>query len=249
MKMWSPFLASVIALGLPHALAQDRGLCSVDETWLDYFNPFSSTSPKHKKANQIIHGAAVVNAGIDAALAQAPGTARVPITVVQVGMISLLAANYECNLPLGVILGYVVNQIAATVGVSVAAEMVGWVPGYGNAVKSAVAFAMTEVMGFSAKGLLKCGDASDWELESQVREGRAQILLEAARRFITSEMIECVGKAILAQSPSQAASCLLGVGSEGSEGSNGCPPGQRFYKGGQFMPGGQRAPAGGRCMR
>ena len=98
------------------------------------------TDEERSKCHKIIHTAAVSAAAIGGGLAQLPGSDTVPITAIQVGMI----------ISLGVVFGKTITKTAATSIVSgfvasyggraLSQWLVGWIPGWGNAVNASTAF-------------------------------------------------------------------------------------------------------------
>lgn len=106
-----------------------------------------NTSEK-TKCHGIIHTAATTAAGIGAGLAQLPGSDAIPITAIQVGMIISLGAVFgkEIDKTLGTtILG---GAAGAVGGRTVSQFLVGWIPGFGNAMNAGTAFTITETIGW-----------------------------------------------------------------------------------------------------
>lgn len=106
-----------------------------------------NTSEK-TKCHGIIHAATTTAAGIGAGLAQLPGSDAIPITTIQVGMIISLGAVFgkEIDKTVGTtILGGVAGAVG---GRTVSQFLVGWIPGFGNAINATTAFTITEAIGW-----------------------------------------------------------------------------------------------------
>lgn len=164
------------------------GQCSEDESWWNYFNPWVSNE-KHAKVNRIVHGGATVAAGLSAALAQMPGTSRGPITAIQVIMVSQIAETYGCKVSRAAVLGFIIKKAASQIGVHATTEVMGLVPGAGNAIKASIAFGMTESIGFAAKKLLKCSDKDNFSKDAEL--GQHSDVYKALEKWIDSSNLEC----------------------------------------------------------
>lgn len=107
---------------------------------------------KDVKCHAIIHTASAATAGVGAGLAQIPLADSIPIMTLQVGMIMSLASVYEVELTEGAAKGLVAGFAGTTIGRNIAGVLVGWVPGFGNAIKASTAAALTEAIGWAAVG-------------------------------------------------------------------------------------------------
>lgn len=105
---------------------------------------------KDVKCHAIIHAASAATGGVGAGLAQLPFADAIPIMTLQVGMIMSLASVYEVELTEGAAKGLIAGFAGTTVGRNVAGVLVGWIPGFGNAVKASTAVALTETIGWAA---------------------------------------------------------------------------------------------------
>jgi uncharacterized protein (DUF697 family) len=155
----------------------------------DYFNPWA-LNEEHARANRIIHGAATVAGGLGAALAQMPGASSVPITIVQIAMVQQIAENYGCKVTRAAVIGFAVQRLASGLGVQLASEAIGVIPGAGNAIKSSIAFAMTESIGFAAKSLLKCDQHESFSKAAE--EGQASDMYDKIYALIDPQKLDCV---------------------------------------------------------
>jgi uncharacterized protein (DUF697 family) len=196
------FAVLCLAMCFTGICAASHQSCDDGDTWSNYFLPWGGKNPKHQRANRIIHGSASSAAGIDFFMAQAPGTARVPVTVVQTLMVVSLASVYGCNVPLGAAIAYAVKKQMTQVGVSVATEMVGVIPGFGNAVKMGVSFALTEALGLGAKAMLKCGGDANLGAEGEGGGAFAEVI--EALMNSNSALTQCMSKALEGTDPAGA---------------------------------------------
>ncbi|TSA38723.1 MAG: hypothetical protein D4R63_10450 [Methylococcaceae bacterium] len=104
---------------------------------------------QQNKCHAIIHGAATVCAGIAAGMAQIPGSDSVFIVPVQVGMIVSLGAVFGIELDESAAKATLATATATMVGRGISQVLLGWIPGYGNALNASTAFAVTESIGWA----------------------------------------------------------------------------------------------------
>lgn len=107
------------------------------------------TDEQRKKCHAIIHAASVAAGGVGAGLAQVPLADNAVITPIQLTM----------TMSLGKVFGRTVAESAAkaalsqvavsTVGRTVSQVLVGWIPGFGNAVNASTAAGITEALGWA----------------------------------------------------------------------------------------------------
>lgn len=100
------------------------------------------------KCHGIIHGASVAAGAAGAAGAQLPMADNAVITPIQIGMIIALAKVFDRNLTKEAAFGVLKGAGAAFIGRSVSQVLVGWVPGFGNAINTATAASLTEAIGW-----------------------------------------------------------------------------------------------------
>ncbi len=108
------------------------------------------TDSQRSKCHGIIHTASVAAAAAGGGMAQLPGSDAIPITAAQITMI----------ISLGEVFGIPVSKSAAqaikkglggaAVGRLASQFLVGWIPGWGNAVNASTAAAITEKLGWKA---------------------------------------------------------------------------------------------------
>lgn len=105
---------------------------------------------REEKCHGIIHAAATAAAAVGAGLAQIPLADSIPITTIQVGMITSIAKIFDVDLTEGAAKGLLGGFAAGVVGRNVVGIAFGWVPGFGNAIKGTTAAALTEAIGWAA---------------------------------------------------------------------------------------------------
>lgn len=98
----------------------------------------------------IIHSATVACAGVGGGLAQIPGADAPVLMSLQAGMIVGIAAQYDVSLGKAAAADLVMTFAAAMAGRGISQVLVGWVPGFGNAINAATAAAVTEAIGWAA---------------------------------------------------------------------------------------------------
>lgn len=103
---------------------------------------------KNEKCHAIIHAAAVAAGGIGATTAQIPGGDIVPITAIQITMIVSLGEVFDRDLTRDAALNMLKVLGTGTAGQTVARQLIGLIPGFGNVIKSGTAFTLTEGLGW-----------------------------------------------------------------------------------------------------
>jgi uncharacterized protein (DUF697 family) len=119
---------------------------------------------KTAKVHGIIHTASVSAGGIGAGLAQVPGSDNAVITPIQLGMISAIALVHGRKLSEAGATAMLGTFTAGLFGRAMSQWLIGWIPGFGNAVNAATAAGITESIGWAAhKFFERLGDepASD----------------------------------------------------------------------------------------
>lgn len=105
---------------------------------------------REEKCHAIIHGAAAATAATGAGLAQLPFADTIPITAIQVGMITSLGHVFDVDLSESTAKALLGGFASATLGRNVAGALVGLIPIVGNALKAGTAGALTEAIGWAA---------------------------------------------------------------------------------------------------
>lgn len=105
---------------------------------------------KKERVSSIIHGAAVAAAAIGAGMAQVPGSDNVPLVALQTTMIIEIAGVYDRSCSEGTAVS-IIGTCGASFGGRAASQwLLGWVPGWGNAINASTASAITEAVGWAA---------------------------------------------------------------------------------------------------
>ena len=105
---------------------------------------------REEKCHGIIHAAAAAAGAVGAGLAQIPLADNIPITTIQVGMITSIAKVFDIDLAEGAAKGLLAGFAANLIGRNVVGLAFGWVPGVGNAIKATTAAGLTETIGWAA---------------------------------------------------------------------------------------------------
>lgn len=103
-----------------------------------------------KKCHGIIHTASVACGGVGAGFAQIPGSDNAVIVPVQIGMVIGLGTVFNLNITESVAKSIIASASATIVGRTLSQLLVGWIPGLGNAINTATAAGVTEVIGWIA---------------------------------------------------------------------------------------------------
>lgn len=104
----------------------------------------------NEKIHTIIHGAATAAAAAGAGLAQIPGSDNAVITPIQIAMIIAIGEVHGQQLSKSAALSTLSAASAGVAGRTLSQFLVGWIPGYGNAINATTAFAITEAIGWAA---------------------------------------------------------------------------------------------------
>lgn len=111
------------------------------------------------KIHTIIHSAAASAAAAAAGLAQIPGSDNAVITPIQIAMIIAIGEVHNQQLSKSAALSTLSAASAGVAGRTLSQFLVGWIPGYGNAINATTAFAITEAIGWAADQILSEGKA------------------------------------------------------------------------------------------
>jgi uncharacterized protein (DUF697 family) len=105
---------------------------------------------RNQKVHGIIHTASAAAAGVGAGLAQLPGSDSVPLVSIQAAMIVAIASLHGIAIEKALALDFIVGFAATTGGRFVSQLLLGWIPGFGNAINASTAAAITEAIGWAA---------------------------------------------------------------------------------------------------
>lgn len=106
------------------------------------------TNDEKTKCHTIIHTASVASAAIGGGLAQLPGSDTVPITAIQVGMVISLGAVFGQEITKTTAASIVGGLASSLGGRAISQFLVGWIPGFGNAINATTAVGITETLGW-----------------------------------------------------------------------------------------------------
>ena len=102
------------------------------------------------RAHALIHSTSVAAAGVGAGLAQLPGSDAPILTALQASMVAALASLRGAPM-LEMAAAELVGTLGATMaGRGMSQALVGWIPGWGNALNASTAAAVTEAVGWMA---------------------------------------------------------------------------------------------------
>ena len=99
--------------------------------------------------NAIIHSSSAATAAVGAGLAQAPGSDNAVITPIQIGMVTALGKVFGISISKCEAEAAIASAIAAQVGRAISQALIGWIPGYGNAINAVTAASLTETVGWT----------------------------------------------------------------------------------------------------
>lgn len=99
----------------------------------------------------LIHAAAAASAGVGAGFAQAPGSDAPVLTGIQAAMVIGIADSYGVPFTTAMATQFVLGFAATVGGRAVSQVLVGWLPGWGNAINASTAAAFTEAVGWAAR--------------------------------------------------------------------------------------------------
>ena len=104
----------------------------------------------NQKIHGVIHSASTGAGAIGAGLAQIPGSDAPVIAGIQTAMIAAIADQYGVEISKAASADLLLTFAATTVGRGLSQWLVGWIPGWGNAVNATTAVAITEAIGWAA---------------------------------------------------------------------------------------------------
>ena len=115
----------------------------------------NSYENKGKNVEVIIHAAATSSAAVGAGLAQIPGSDMPVISGIQATMVIAIADKYNIKLSQAAAVEALLIFSAGHSGRAISQFIVGWIPGWGNAINASTAFALTEAVGWAANAHFK----------------------------------------------------------------------------------------------
>lgn len=109
---------------------------------------YGLTEGQLAKCHAIIHAAAAGAGAVGTGLAQIPLADTAVITPIQIAMIMSIGPVFDIRISEGAAKGLVGSAAAAVIGRSVSQLLVGWIPVVGNAINTATAAGITELIGW-----------------------------------------------------------------------------------------------------
>lgn len=128
---------------------------------------------KNQKVHGLIHSTSASSGGVGAGLSQIPGSDILPITALQAGMITGIALIHKRKITEATATMILGTFTAGMVGRAISQWLVGWIPGWGNAINAATAVTLTQAVGCAADAFFeRLGDEplSDEELKARAEE-------------------------------------------------------------------------------
>lgn len=107
------------------------------------------TSKQRKQCHGIIHSAALSGAGVAAGMAQLPGADAPVLIGIEVTMTISIGAVFGISLTESSAKSLVLASIGSYAGRGITQALVGWIPGFGNAINASTAFALIESLGWA----------------------------------------------------------------------------------------------------
>lgn len=101
------------------------------------------------KCHGIIHSAATACAAVGGSMAQLPGSDSAFIVPIQIAMIISIGAVFGIELDESSAKATLASATATMIGRSLSQFLVGWIPGWGNALNATTAFTVTEAIGWA----------------------------------------------------------------------------------------------------
>lgn len=105
---------------------------------------------KNQKVHGIVHAASTAAAAVGAGLAQLPGSDAPLLAGIQTTMIVAIAHEHDAVLTKAAAADMLLTFTATHVGRGLSQWLVGWVPGWGNAINATTAATLTEAIGWAA---------------------------------------------------------------------------------------------------
>ena len=108
------------------------------------------TDSQRTKCHGIIHTASAAAAALGGGMAQLPGSDAIPITGAQITMIISLGAVFDIPVSKSAAQAILKSLAGAAGGRFISQVLVGWIPGFGNAINATTAAGITEKIGWKA---------------------------------------------------------------------------------------------------
>lgn len=106
----------------------------------------------NQRIHGIVHTASTAAAAVGAGLAQLPGSDAPVLAGLQTTMILAIASEHGVTTTKTAAADLLLTFMATHVGRGISQWLVGWAPGWGNAINATTAAALTEAVGWAANG-------------------------------------------------------------------------------------------------
>ena len=116
---------------------------------------------KKRRIQAIIHAATVSAGVIGSGLANLPGSDMPVLTALQTAMIIAIGHEYNCEFTKASAKSLLLTFPSGYGGRVISQCLIGWIPGYGNAVNASTAMVMTQTIGWIANAYFATGQTSN----------------------------------------------------------------------------------------
>ena len=106
------------------------------------------TSAQKRECKSIIHTASLAAGAVSTGLAQLPGSDNAVISTIQLGMVIRIGRVFGMELEDSVAKAAIGSAASATIGRTISQCLVGWIPGFGNAINAGTAATITVMLGW-----------------------------------------------------------------------------------------------------
>lgn len=96
--------------------------------------------------------------GVGSSIAQIPGSDLPILMTLQTAMIIAIGTEYDCTITKANAKAILFTLPAGYGGRALSQYLIGWIPGYGNAINASTAMAMTEAIGWAANAYFASDD-------------------------------------------------------------------------------------------
>lgn len=108
------------------------------------------TDKQKQKCKMIIHTHATAAAGVAAGMAQLPAADNLPLAGIEISMVSQIGDVFGESVTKATAKGIIASVAGTAVGRTVSQVLVGWIPGFGNAINASTAAGVVEAIGWGA---------------------------------------------------------------------------------------------------
>ena len=116
------------------------------------------TNDQKEQCHAVIHTAAVAAGGVGAGLAQLPMSDSALIVPIQITMVVSLGLVFNEHVTEAAAKGIAMGMVGSYVGRAASQILLGWIPGFGNALNAATAAGLTEALGWAVANRFDHGE-------------------------------------------------------------------------------------------